>query len=78
MENRCISIWGFPAGNRPLGLDAVPIEGIDREVLNQELQLSAKGLTSVALVAVGYKAETDFNAQLPKSRFAADRIMSFI
>lgn len=68
----------FLLGTALLGLDAVPIEGIDREVLDQELQLSAKGLTSVALVAVGYKAETDFNAQLPKSRFAADKIMSFI
>ncbi|HMW49664.1 MAG TPA: oxygen-insensitive NAD(P)H nitroreductase, partial [Cellvibrionaceae bacterium] len=68
----------FLLGTAALGLDAVPIEGIDRDVLNRELHLTHRGLTGVALVAVGYGADTDFNASLPKSRFAAEQIMSFI
>jgi len=68
----------FLLGAATLGLDAVAIEGIDRDVLNRELQLTSRGLSSVALVAVGYHADTDFNASLPKSRFAAEKLMCFI
>lgn len=68
----------FLLGTAALGLDAVPIEGIDRAVLNRELQLTHKGFTAVALVAVGYRAENDFNAKLPKSRFAADTVFTLI
>lgn len=68
----------FLLGTAALGLDAVPIEGIDRAVLNRELHLTDQGFTAVALVAVGYRADTDFNASLPKSRFTADKVISFI
>jgi len=52
-----------------LGIDAVPIEGVDLDVLNQEFDLSNQGLTAVAVVALGYRADEDANASLPKSRF---------
>lgn len=68
----------FLLGSAAMGLDAVPIEGIDKDLLNQTLQLTQQGYTSVALVAVGYHAEADFNASLPKSRFAAEKVLSFI
>ncbi len=52
-------------GSAALGIDAVPMEGFDVKVLNEELGLTEKGLTAVALVPLGYKANDDFNAQLP-------------
>ncbi len=51
-----------------LGLDALPMEGIDIEVLNKEFNLKEQKLTAVAAVSFGYKTEDDFNAKIPKSR----------
>lgn len=68
----------FLLGAAALGLDAVPIEGIDTKIVNTEFNLIPQGLTAVALVAVGYRAENDFNFNLPKSRLRQDQIMSFI
>ena len=51
-----------------LGVDAVPIEGVDLDLLNQEFELPQQGYQAVAVIALGYQAEDDFNAQLPKSR----------
>lgn len=61
-----------------LGVDAVPIEGIDIEVLNKEFDLSRQGHTAVAMIALGYRAEDDFNATLPKSRLPEDEIFTFL
>jgi nitroreductase / dihydropteridine reductase len=63
-------------GAAALGIDATPIEGFDAQVLNAELALDEKALTSVVLVALGYRSTEDFNAALPKSRFAADEVFS--
>lgn len=51
-----------------LGLDATPMEGFDFRLLDEELGLRAQGFTSVVLVSLGYRSDTDFNAKLPKSR----------
>jgi len=56
----------FGAG--ALGIDAVPMEGIDIVALNEEFGLENQGLTAVAMIALGYRSDTDFNAKLPKSR----------
>lgn len=61
-----------------LEIDAVPLEGIDQVVLNQEFDLPAKDLTAVAAVALGYHADSDFNANLPKARLAAEDIFTLI
>jgi nitroreductase/dihydropteridine reductase len=61
-----------------LGIDAVPMEGIDIAVLNEEFGLTAKGLSAVALVSLGYRADTDFNASLPKSRLAQEELFTSI
>lgn len=53
-----------------LGIDATPMEGIDVSVLNEVLGLSERGLTAVVACSLGYHAESDFNAKLPKSRLA--------
>jgi len=61
-----------------LGVDATPMEGFDADVLDAELGLAEKGLRAQVLVALGYHAETDFNARLPKSRFGADVVFTQI
>lgn len=63
-------------GAGALGIDAVPIEGISAKALNDEFGLPAKGYTAVALVALGYRSEDDFNAALPKSRLAESEIFT--
>jgi nitroreductase/dihydropteridine reductase len=65
-------------GAATLGIDATPIEGFDSRILNEELGLREKGLTSVALAALGYRSAEDFNASLPKSRLSAASVISEI
>ncbi|KLV08906.1 dihydropteridine reductase [Photobacterium aquae] len=65
-------------GAGALGIDAVPIEGIDTKALNQEFGLLEKGYSAVALVALGYRKETDFNASLPKSRLREEEIFTIL
>lgn len=64
----------FGAG--ALGIDATPIEGFDPKLLDEELGLAEKGLKSVVLVALGYRSAEDFNAKLPKSRLAAESVIT--
>ncbi|ENX33676.1 hypothetical protein F889_02339 [Acinetobacter colistiniresistens] len=69
MENQTYLALGqllFAAGLE--GIDATPMEGFDRELINKEFGLAEKGLKASVVVALGYRSETDFNAKLPKSR----------
>jgi nitroreductase/dihydropteridine reductase len=63
-------------GAATLEIDATPIEGFDPRILNEELDLRAKGLTSVVLATLGHRSAEDFNAALPKSRFPADAVIT--
>lgn len=65
-------------GAGALGLDAVPIEGIDPAVLDQEFDLVQQGYKALAVVVLGYHAEDDFNADLPKSRWPESKIITEI
>ena len=65
-------------GAAALQIDACPIEGFDQKVLDEELGLRAMGYTSAVIVALGYRSDSDFNAQLPKSRLPAERVISRI
>ncbi|MBV8124110.1 MAG: oxygen-insensitive NAD(P)H nitroreductase [Paucibacter sp.] len=59
-----------------MGIDATPIEGFDLAILDAELGLRERGLRSLALCALGYRAESDFNARLPKSRLPAEAVFT--
>ena len=59
-----------------LGIDAVPMEGVDLKALDQEFGLTDKGYKAVAIVSFGYRANDDFNAALPKSRLEETVIFS--
>lgn len=61
-----------------LDIDAVPMEGVNQEVLNEEFDLNAQDLVAVAAVAFGYHSEEDFNAKLPKGCLAAEDIFTFV
>ena len=51
-----------------MGIDSCAMEGFDQKKMDEVLGLKAKGLASVVVVALGYRAADDFNAKLPKSR----------
>ncbi|EGU19222.1 oxygen-insensitive NAD(P)H-dependent nitroreductase NfsB [Vibrio mimicus] len=63
-------------GASAMGIDAVPIEGFDAQILNEEFGLTGKGFNSVVIVPLGYHSEDDFNAKLPKSRWPAEAVFT--
>lgn len=73
-----LNMGSFLLGAGLLGIDAVPLEGIDQTILDAEFGLNEHDLTAITAVALGYRAETDFNAALPKSRLAAEDIFTVI
>ncbi len=73
-----LNVGNLLLGASALGMDAVPIEGVDFEVLNQEFGLVEKSLTATVVVALGYRSDEDFNANLPKSRLPAGEIFTDI
>lgn len=73
-----LNMGSFLLGAALLEIDAVPLEGIDQAVLDAEFDLNSFDLTAVTAVALGYRADNDFNADLPKSRLAIDDIFTLI
>jgi len=74
-----IALGGLLLGAATLGIDATPMEGFDARALDLELGLRERGLTSVVLVALGYRSdENDFNAKLPKSRLPREQVFTFV
>lgn len=49
-------------------VDACPMEGFDPEKYDEILALKAKGLQSILVLPIGYRAENDFMAELKKVR----------
>lgn len=56
-------------------IDACPIEGFEPEKYDEFLHLSEKGLQSVLVLAVGYRAEDDFFASLKKVRKGVENVV---
>ena len=73
-----LNMGSFLLGVAALGIDAVPMEGVDVKALDEEFGLRQKGYTAIGVVSLGYRAETDFNAQLPKSRLPESEIITQI
>lgn len=62
-----------------LKIDATPLEGIDTELVNKEFADELAGYQCDVALAIGYHhEEDDFNANLPKSRFELDDILTKI
>jgi nitroreductase len=58
-----------------LGVDACPMEGFSNAQYDEILGLKAKGLSSVVIAAVGYRAADDPVAALAKSRFEVSDVV---
>ncbi|KKW78647.1 dihydropteridine reductase [Acinetobacter sp. AG1] len=77
MENQTYLALGqllFAAGLE--GIDATPMEGFDRDLINKEFDLTEKGLKASVIVSLGYRSENDFNAKLPKSRLSDEVVFT--
>lgn len=73
-----LNIGNFLLGVAALGIDAVPMEGIDVKALDEEFGLREKGYTALVMVGLGHRADDDFNAKLPKSRLSREEIITSI
>lgn len=73
-----LNLGNFLLGVAELGLDAVPMEGLDFKVLDAELGLREKGFSSSIVVSIGYRSSEDFNKDLPKSRLPKSEIIEKI
>ena len=60
------------------GVDATPIEGFNEAALDEDLNLPAQGLRSLAIVTLGYHADGDLNATAAKSRLPKDEVFTFL
>ena len=59
-----------------LGIDTVPMEGVDLQALDEEFDLRSKGYSAVAVISFGYRNHDDFNAEIPKSRLSEEAIFT--
>lgn len=73
-----LNIGAVLLGAATLGIDICPMEGFDFSILNEEFGLTEKGFSAVAVLALGYRNENDFNIpeKLPKSRLAKKDIFT--
>ena len=76
VEQVYLNMGALLLGAATLGIDAVPMEGADLKALDEEFDLRSKGYTAVAVIALGYRSEDDFNANLPKSRLSEASIIT--
>lgn len=61
-----------------LGIDACPMEGFLPAEYDSILGLGDQGLTTAVICPVGYRAETDAYATLPKVRFPKEQVLQHI
>lgn len=73
-----IALGSLLLGAAEHGLDATPIEGFDRAILNEVLDLPRQGLSSTLIVTLGKHSPQDGNAKLPKSRLARDYVITHL
>lgn len=72
-----LNLGSFLLGVAALEIDALPMEGVDFAVLDEQFDLREKGYRSVVVVPIGYAdKEADFNAKLPKSRLPLSEIIT--
>ncbi len=71
-----LNLGSLLLGVATLGIDGIAMEGVDTSILNKELGLIDKGLSACVVVALGYRAEDDFNAKLNKTRLDKAEIIT--
>lgn len=75
-----LNIGSFLLGAAGLGIDAVPMEGLDMKAVDEEFGLRRRGYTAITVVALGYRSQNDFNVphKTPKSRLPEAEIVTII
>lgn len=73
-----IALGQFLFAAMAIGIDSTAIEGFDTQKIDELLGLKQKGLKSVVLASIGYRADNDSNANRPKSRLEKEELFSFI
>lgn len=75
-----INLGNLLLGAATMGIDALPMEGIDLKKIDEEFGLRQKGFTSVVVVSLGYRSEADFNStdKTPKSRLSQEEIFTIL
>jgi nitroreductase len=58
-----------------LGVDACPMEGFDPTQYDELLGVRKDGYATLAAVALGYRAEADKYATLPKVRYTKAEVL---
>lgn len=70
-----IALGQFMAAAAVLGIDTCPLEGIDPAAYDRVLGLENTGYATAVGCAVGYRAEDDRYATLPKVRYPHERLI---
>lgn len=75
-----INMGNLLLGVAALGIDALPMEGVDLKLIDEEFGLRKKGFTAVAVVSLGYRKASDFNMpdKTPKSRLPEAEIFTLL
>ncbi|MEB3766705.1 oxygen-insensitive NAD(P)H nitroreductase [Acinetobacter sp. MD2] len=61
-----------------LSIDATAIGGFDAKILDETFNLTEQELTSSVVLTLGYRSESDFNADLPKSRLSKEQLFTML
>jgi nitroreductase len=69
-----IALGNLLAAAAMLGIDACPMEGIDRAQFDAILGLPEKGLASAMVATLGYRSPADKYAAAPKVRFPKEKV----
>lgn len=79
MSRQCyIALGNLMTTAAQFGVDNCPMEGFDREAMDNVLDLPAKGCRSVVCCALGYRHEEDKYGKLAKVRFDSSRVFIHI
>ncbi len=72
-----LNLGNFLVSTASLGIDSCTMEGLDMAIIDEEFGLTQKGYATNFAVAIGYRAEDDFNdiSRCPKSRLEVDEII---
>jgi nitroreductase len=73
-----IALGNFLNAAALLGVDACPMEGFDAGKVDEILGLADQGYHALAFAAVGYRAEDDAYAKLPKVRYAHEDVIAHV
>lgn len=61
-----------------LGVDTCPMEGLDPAKYDEILGVRKEGFATIAAVALGYRAEADKYAKLPKVRYPKAEVIKYV